>query len=136
MDGFVDDEIAQFLRGIKRIAVVGLSQDPARDSHRVASYLQSQGYEIVPVNPRVTSVLGQKSYPDLQAVPGIIDLVDVFRKSEEVSAIVDQAIAIGVKGIWLQLGIEDAQAQDRARAAGIRVISNYCLMVEHRRLLA
>ncbi len=131
-----DKEIADFLASIKTIAVVGLSEDPAKDSHVVGSYLQSQGYELVPVNPKARTVLGRKAYAKLADVEGKIDLVEVFRKSEEVAGIVDDAIAIGAKGIWLQLGIHDEVAEQKARKAGLFVISNCCLMVEHRRLLA
>ncbi len=131
-----DEQTARFLRQIKTIAVVGLSNNPGRISYEVAAYLQSQGYEIVPVNPNARMVLGRSAQPSLRDVQGKIDLVDVFRKSDAVAEIIDDAIAVGAGGIWLQLGIGDEEAEKRARDAGMFVISNRCLMMEHRRLLA
>ncbi len=130
-----NDEMTQFLTQVKTIAVVGLSDDPARISYEVAAYLQAQGYEIVPVNPNARMVLGRPAKPSLRDVSDEVDVVDVFRKSEAVSDIVDDAIAIGAKGIWLQLGISDHEAEKRAKDAGLFVVSNRCLMVEHRRLV-
>ncbi len=130
-----NDEMTHFLSQIKTIAVVGLSDDPTRMSYEVAAYLQAQGYEVVPVNPNARMVLGRPVKPSLRDVAEKVDLVDVFRKSEAVSDIIDDAIAIGAKGIWLQLGISDPEAEKRARDAGMFVVSNRCLMVEHRRLV-
>lgn len=131
-----NEQTAEFLSQIKTIAVVGLSDDPGRNSYEVAAYLQSQGYEIVPVNPNVRMVLGRPAKASLRDVQGSALLVDVFRKSEAVSDIIDDAIAIGARGVWLQLGVGDKEAEKRAEDAGLFVMSNRCLMVEHRRLLA
>ncbi len=116
----------------KTIAVVGLSSNPARASHGVAAYFQQQGFRIIPVNPNETEVLGEKSYPDLQSVPEKVDLVNVFRRSEHVPGIVDDAIAAGASALWLQQGVTHAEAEERARAAGMRVVSDACMMVMHR----
>lgn len=116
----------------KTIAVVGLSSNPARASHGVAAYFQQQGFRIIPVNPNETEVLGEKSYPDLQSVPEKVDLVNVFRRSEHVPEIVDDAIAVGAGALWLQQGVAHAEAEERARAAGMRVVSDACMMVMHR----
>lgn len=116
----------------KTIAVVGLSSNPARASHGVAAYFQQQGFRIIPVNPNETEVLGEKSYPDLQSVPEKVDLVNVFRRSEHVPGIVDDAIAAGASALWLQQGVTHAEAEEQARAAGMRVVSDACMMVMHR----
>ncbi len=119
----------------KTIAVVGLSDDPSRESHSVAAYLQAQGYRIIPVNPTVATVLGEKSYPDLRSVPDKVDMVDVFRRPEFVPVVVDQAIAIGAKIVWLQQGIVHDTAMRKAAAAGLNAIQDRCTMVEHRALV-
>ncbi|MCL4792924.1 MAG: CoA-binding protein [Bryobacteraceae bacterium] len=116
----------------KTIAVVGLSSNPARASHGVAAYFQQQGFRIIPVNPNETEVLGEKSYPDLKSVPEKVDLVNVFRRSEHVPGIVDDAIAAGAGALWLQQGVTHAEAEARAREAGMRVVSDACMMVMHR----
>lgn len=116
----------------RTIAVVGLSSNPARASHGVAAYFQSQGYRIIPVNPHETEVLGEKAYPDLASVPGTIDLVNVFRRPEHVPAIVDEAIAAGARALWLQQGVTHPEAEAKARAAGLLVVSDACMMVIHR----
>ncbi len=118
------------------IAVVGLSPKPDRPSHRVAAYLQSQGYRIIPINPNATEVLGEHSYPDLRSVPDPIDLVDVFRRSEEVSPVVEEAIAVGAKAVWMQDGVINEAAAAQARAAGLPVVMNNCSMRVHRRMMA
>ena len=118
------DLVDEQLRNSKTIAVVGLSNNPDRDSHRVASYLQSQGYRIIPVNPVIEEALGEKSYPDLKSVPESIDMVDVFRRSDQVMPVVDEAIEVGAKYIWMQDGVVDEAAAARAEAAGIPVIMN------------
>src|ERR671919_2493535 len=102
--------IEEQLRNSKTIAVVGLSDNPQRDSHRVAQYLQSQGYRIIPVNPMIEEALGEKSYPDLKSVPEHIDMVDIFRRSELVPPVVDEAIDVGVKYIWMQDGVINQEA--------------------------
>ena len=118
------DLIEQMLRNSKTIAVVGLSDNPARDSYRVTKYMQSQGYRIIPVNPMIEEALGEKSYPDLTSVPEPIDMVDIFRRSELVSPVVDEAIEVGVKYIWMQDGVINPEAAAKAEAAGIPVVMN------------
>ena len=129
------DEIRRLLSAARTIAVVGLSRDPGRDSHRVAAYLQEKGYRVIPVNPTVDEVLGEKAYPDLASVPVPIDIVDVFRKPEAIPAIVDDAIAAKAKAVWMQLGLAHNAAAEKARAAGLAVVMNKCIMVQHRHLL-
>jgi predicted CoA-binding protein len=116
------DLVEEQLRNSKTIAVVGLSDNPQRDSHRVAKYLQSQGYRIIPVNPMIQETLGEKSYPDLKSVPEPIDMVDIFRRSELVAPVVDEAIAVGARYIWMQDGVINQEAAAKAEAAGIPVI--------------
>lgn len=130
-----DEQLIDLLKNSKRIAVVGLSGDPEKASYKVASYEQSQGYEIVPVNPTVDSVLGRKSHPSLLEAEGPIDIVNVFRRSHEVAGIVDQAIQIGAKAVWTQLEIVDEAAARKAQEAGLVVVMDKCLKVEHFRLL-
>ena len=133
-----DSELTDVLGRARTIAVVGLSDKPERDSNEVARYLQAQGYRIVPVNPMLTEVLGERSYPSLSAIPSnvAVDIVDVFRRSEQVPPIVDEAIARGDKVVWMQLGVEHPEATAKARAAGLTVFENLCIMVQHRRLRA
>ncbi len=115
------------------VAVVGLSPDPARPSHSVASFLKRRGYTIVPVNPRISEVLGETSWPDLRSIPFPVEIVDIFRRSELVGPIVDDAIAIGAKAVWMQLGVIDEAAARRARAAGLEVAMDRCPAIELRR---
>ena len=115
----------------KRIAVVGLSDDPSRPSYGVAAYLRSVGKEIVPVNPTYPTVMGIKSYPSLEAVPGPIDVVDVFRRPEHCADVVRSAVAVRAKGVWLQSGIVSDEARQIARKAGIDYVENRCLKVDH-----
>ena len=115
------DTINFQLNNAKNIAVVGLSNKPERDSYRVAKYLQDHGYNIIPVNPAIETVLGEKSYPDLDSVPMPIDLVDIFRRSEAVPPIVDEAIKIGAKFIWMQDGVFSEPAKLKAEQAGLLV---------------
>lgn len=120
----------------RTIAVVGLSRKPERDSYRVAKYMQDHGYRIIPVNPGLKEdVLGEKPYPDLASVPEKIDIVNVFRRSEEVLAVVDAALPVSPRVIWMQLGIASQDAAARAMASGVQVVMNSCIMVEHRRLM-
>ena len=126
--------IQQILKETRVIAVVGLSPEVARDSYRVAKYLKEQGFRVIPVNPTASEVLGEKSYPDLKAVPVKVDLVDIFRRPEFVPEIVQQAIAIGAKAVWMQEGIVHEQAAETARKAGLDVVMDRCAMVEHRAL--
>ena len=130
-----DETLRQALIGARNVAVVGLSDRPSRPSYGVARYLKEQGYRIIPVNPNITEVFGEKAYPDLTSVPDAIDLVDIFRRSSQVGPVVDEAITKGVQTIWMQLGIVDEAAAARARAAGITVIMNRCTLIEHRRLV-
>ena len=116
------DLLEEQLRNSKVIAVVGLSDDPARISHQVSKYMQSQGYRIIPVNPMIQETLGEKSYPDLRSVPVPIDMVDVFRRSELVAPVVDEAIEVGVRYIWMQDGVINPEAAAKAEAAGIPVV--------------
>ncbi len=119
------------LRDCRTIAVVGLSSNPARPSYRVATYMQQQGKVIVPVNPHETRVLGETAYPSLSAVPGPIDLVNIFRRSDEAGAVVDEAIRIKAKAVWLQEGVIDQAAVERARRAGLQVVMDRCWLKEH-----
>lgn len=121
-----EEQVRQFLLSIKRIAVVGLSPKADRPSHRVAAALQRFGYDIVPVRPAVAEVLGQPAYANLSAVPGPIDLVDVFRNPDEVDAIVDEAIRLKLPAIWLQDGVINHTAAQRARDAGMFVVMDRC----------
>lgn len=116
------DLIEEQLRNSKTIAVVGLSDKPNRDSYRVSRYMQSQGYRIIPVNPMIEQSLGERSYPDLKSVPVPIDMVDIFRRSELVAPVVDEAIEVGVKYIWMQDGVIDQQSATKAEQAGIPVV--------------
>ncbi|MFB6138251.1 MAG: CoA-binding protein [Halobacteriaceae archaeon] len=130
-----DAELREVL-GADRIVVIGASTTPEKDAHEVPAYLQDHGYEIVPVNPYADEVLGEPAYDDLADVPGPIAVVDVFRPAEEVAGIVDTAIERGdVDTVWTQLGIVDDEAAERAREAGIRVVQDRCLRIEHDRLL-
>jgi predicted CoA-binding protein len=128
-----DEEIKGILENNRTIAVVGLSTDPDRDSHRVAKYLQEHGYQIVPVNPKADEILEQKCYPNLTQIPFPVDIVDVFRKVEAIPAIVDQAIAIGAKVVWMQLGLAENRSAHKAVTAGLQVVMNKCLKIEHSR---
>ena len=133
-----DDLALNILQTCRTIAVVGLSPKPERDSHHVAEYLQQQGYRIVPINPMATDILGERCWPTLSAAAQHlkIDLVDVFRNSADVAPIADEAIAIGARALWLQLGVQNDAACERARAAGLQVVQNHCVLVEHQRLVA
>ena len=128
--------VRDILEMSKVIAIVGLSPKPERDSHEVAKYLQDQGYRIVPVNPRADTILGEKSYPDLASIPEKVDVVDIFRRSDDVPPVVDQAIDIGAKAVWMQLGIVNEDAAAKAREAGLGVVMDRCMLVEHRNLVS
>lgn len=119
--------IKAYLKGVRRIAVLGLSPNPSRPSHQIARSLQRFGFDIVPVRPAVTEVLGEQAYPSLHEVPGQIDLVDVFRASQHVPEIVDQCLQLGIPAIWLQDGVIAPQAAERARAEGMFVVMDDCL---------
>ncbi|MGI0131579.1 MAG: CoA-binding protein [Thermoplasmata archaeon] len=132
------DEVSlrQMLETARTIAVVGLSDKRERDSNEVARYLQSVGYRVIPVNPSLTEVLGERAYPSLSAIPSEIrvDLVDIFRRSDQVPPIVEEAVRRGVGVIWMQLGVESARGSELAEAHHIQVVENQCIMVQHRRL--
>ncbi|MEO6795803.1 MAG: CoA-binding protein [Candidatus Dormibacter sp.] len=129
-----DEAVDRILRTTKVIAVVGLSPDPRRPSHGVARYLQRAGYRIIPVNPQITEVLGERAYPSLRDVPEPIDVVDVFRRSEFVAGIVDDAVAVRARAIWLQDGVRDEASAARARKAGLDVVMDDCIMRRHAQL--
>ncbi len=131
------EALRALLQEAKAVAVVGLSPNPKRPSHQVARYLQKAGYRIVPVNPGHPIILGEPSYPTLAAAARVqaIDIVDVFRRSELVGPIVDEAIELRPKLIWLQVGVRDTAACERALVAGIPFVMDRCLMVDHRQLL-
>ncbi|NJK80865.1 MAG: CoA-binding protein [Chloroflexaceae bacterium] len=130
-----DEEIHTILEQSRTIAVVGLSDDPSRPAYGVASYLQQQGYRIVPIHPDATIVLAEQAFPDLRSVPFPIDLVDIFRRAEFVGPHIEEAIDIGAGTIWLQLGIRNETATRQARAAGLKVVVDRCTKIEHMRLL-
>ena len=127
--------IRRVLRDSKTIAVAGLSPKPHRPSHQVARYLMDVGYTIVPVNPGQDEILGQPCYPNLQAIPTPVDMVDIFRKPEAVLPIVEDAIAIGARFIWMQEGIVNKEAAAKATAAGLEVIMDRCTKIDHQNLL-
>jgi len=127
------DTILEILKKYKTIAVVGLSSNPMRPSHAVTEYMQGAGYRIIPVNPNEREVLGEKSYPRLEDVREKIEIVNVFRRAEEVPPVVESAIRVGAKVVWMQLGIENEEAAAKARAAGLVVVEDACILVEHRR---
>lgn len=125
------ETIKQILDECKVIAVVGLSSNPIRPSHGVAAYMQRKGYKVIPVNPNETVVLGEKCYENLAYVPEKIDLVDIFRRSEEAGKAVDEAIEIGAKAVWLQEGVIDEAAAQRAEKAGLLVVMDRCWLKDH-----
>jgi uncharacterized protein len=125
------DVAARILRDYRRIAVVGISDRPDRDSHRVAAYLAQAGYVIIPVNPNVTEVLGERCWPSLDDAPGPIEVVDVFRRSELVEPVVDAAIRVGAKAVWMQDGVVNETAAAKARGAGLLVVMDRCMLRDH-----
>lgn len=126
---------SELLRNSRTIAVVGLSGNRRRPSYGVSEYMQSVGYRIIPVNPLETEVLGEKAYASLDDVPGPVDIVDIFRRPEFVPDIVDAAIRIGAKCVWMQEGVMHEEAAAKARAAGLEVVMNRCILKEHRKML-
>lgn len=130
-----DADMIEMLREGKTIAVVGLSSKRLRPSFGVAAYMQQHGYRIVPVTPAETEVLGEKAYPGLGEVPFAVDIVNVFRRPEFVPEIVDEAVRLGVKYLWLQEDVVNEDAAERARAAGMKVVMDRCILKEHRRLM-
>ena len=128
--------ITKILSSYRSFAIVGCSPDPSRESHRVARYLGAHGYRIVPVHPAGGVILGERCYPDLRSIPGPVEVVDIFRRSELVAPHVAEAIAIGAKAIWMQLDVIDETAAAQARAAGLDVVMDRCPAIEHSRLAA
>jgi predicted CoA-binding protein len=128
-----NETIKRVLEDCKTIAVVGLSSDPNRPSHGVASYMRRRGYKVIPVNPNESEVFGDKAYPSLADVPEQIDLVDIFRRSSEAGNAVDEAIAVGARAVWLQEGVIDQAAAERAQDAGLLVVMDRCWLKEHAR---
>jgi len=128
-----DEEIQRIFQTAKVIAVVGLSRQHDKDSYQVASYLQEHGFRIVPVNPKTHEILNEKSYARLEDIPEKVDVVNIFRKAEDVAEIVESAIAVEAKVVWTQVGIVDNIAADRAREAGLQVVMDKCMMTEHRK---
>jgi predicted CoA-binding protein len=130
-----DSEIRELLANSRTIAVVGLSDNPDRDSHRVALYLQRQGFTIIPVNPGLSRVLGVPAYPDLKRVTTPVDIVNIFRRPVFVPEIVEEAIRIGARAVWMQLGVSNESAIQHASDNGLQVVTDRCIMVEHHRLV-
>jgi uncharacterized protein len=129
-----DTEMKEILLSTKVIASVGLSGNQQKESYGIAAYLKEQGYQIIPVNPTATEILGEKSYPDLESVPVKIDVVQVFRKPEDVPPIVEDAIKAGAKVVWMQEGIVNEDAAQKARGAGLQVVMDACMRATHKRL--
>ena len=128
------DDIEKIIRESKNIAVVGISNKLGRPSLTVASYLKGQGYRIIPVNPTIQDVNGEKCYPDLTSIPEKVDVVDIFRKPADVLPVVEEAVRIGAKAVWMQEGIVSEEAARRAREAGLQVVMDKCMLKEHSRL--
>ena len=128
------DDVHALLTETRTWAVVGCSPDPRRDSHRIAALLQRRGFRVIPVNPAATEILGERCFPSLEAIGEQVDVVDVFRRSSEAGAHVDEAIEIGAEVVWLQLGVIDEDAAARAREAGLRVVMDRCPAIELPRL--
>ncbi len=127
--------LSRVLRDNHTIAVVGLSAEPNRPSYQVAKYLRDHGYKIVPVNPKYPKILSQKSYPDLESIPFAVDMVDVFRKSQDCASVAQQAVAIGARVLWLQQGVVNEEARQIALAAGLTVVMDRCVKIEHTKLV-
>ena len=130
-----DQMMKEILLSAKTIASVGLSSNQEKESYWIVSYLKEQGYHIIPVNPTATEILGEKVYPDLSSLPEKVDVVQVFRKSEDVPPVVDEAIKIGAKVVWMQAGIINEEAAQNARMAGLQVVMDVCMRATHRRLI-
>ena len=130
-----DKKIKEILKAAKTIAVIGASNKPWRDSNRITGYLKRNGYNVIQVNPNYTEIDGEKCYPDLKSIGKPIDVVDVFRSPDAVDEIVDDAIGVKAKVIWLQLGVVNESAAKRAESTGIQVIMDRCIMVDHSRLM-
>ena len=135
-NNLTDQQIKRILSSVRTVASVGLSSDETKDSFGVGVYLKRAGYHLIPINPKADRIIGEKAYRDLASVPVKVDAVQIFRPAAEASGIVDDAIRIGAKVVWMQEGIENEQAAEKARAAGLQVVMDRCMMQEHRRLLA
>jgi len=131
-----DEEVVELLKSAKTIAVVGISHKEDRDSYKVAKYLKEHGYKIIPVNPKYKEVLGEPCYPDLKSIPEKIDVVDIFRNIDAIPGIVDEAINVGAGAVWMQLGLAHNESAEKARQAGLKVVMNKCMKIEHQRLLS
>jgi len=127
--------IKEILKDCHTVAVVGLSSNPEKASHRVAAYLKSSGYKVIPVNPKEKEALGEKAYSDLSSIPEKVDVVDIFRRSEDVLPTVEEAIRIGAGTVWMQLGVVNQEAEDKAEEAGLAVVMDACMMREHQDLV-
>lgn len=132
----LDNDIKLLLENSKTIAVVGLSDKEDRDSYKVAKYLMDNGYTVIPVNPTKTEILGQKSYKSLSEVPQKIDIVDIFRKIDAVPSVVEEAISVDAKSVWMQLGLAHHDSAEKARKAGLQVVQSKCIKIEHKKLFA
>jgi predicted CoA-binding protein len=130
-----DQMMKDILLSTKTIASVGLSSNPAKESYGIVHYLKSQGYRVIPVNPTADQILGEKSYLDLESIPEKIDVVQVFRKPEDVPPVVESAIKVGAKTVWMQEGIVNEEAAQKAREAGLQVVMDACMRATHRRLI-
>lgn len=130
-----DQMMKELLLSSKTIASVGLSSNQQKESYGIALYLKEQGYRIIPVNPTANEIFGEKAYPDLSSIPEKVDIVQVFRKPEDVPPVVDEAIKIGAKAVWMQEGITHEESAQQARDAGLQVVMNACMRVTHRRLV-
>ena len=130
----LDDEIKNILETNKTVAIVGLSNKSERDSYKVAKYLKEHGYRIIPVNPAVSEILEEKSYPDLLSIPEPVDVVDIFRNVEAIPGIVDEAIKIKAKVVWMQLGLAHNESAQKAMDAGLKVVQSKCMKIEHSKL--
>lgn len=130
-----DQAMKAILQSTRTIASVGLSSNPGKESHGIAAYLMQQGYRVIPVNPTASEILGEKSYPDLVSIPEKIDVVQIFRRPEDVPPIAEEAIQVGAKVVWMQEGIVNEEAAQKARQAGLQVVMDACMRATHRRLI-
>jgi hypothetical protein len=130
-----EKEMKEILLSAKTVASVGLSSNPAKESFGIVQYLKDQGYKIIPVNPTSTEIMGEKAYPDLSSIPDAVEVVQVFRKPEDVPPVVDEAIKIGAKVVWMQEGIVNEEAAQKAREAGLKVVMDACMRAMHRHLI-
>lgn len=130
-----DDALRKILIDSRTIATVGFSNNPKKPGYYVPQYMMDKGYRVIPVNPSIQEILGQKAYPDLLSIPEPVDMVQIFRAPSEVPAVVEQAIQIGAKVIWMQIGAVNPEAGQRASDAGLAVVMDRCLMIEHKRLV-